>query len=273
MRYLSPGLFALLASCVFLVGTARSDDDQAKTPEDTFKAFTAAMKKEDVKAAMSHLTRDSQSALIGDTLSFAKLSRDFSSSDQKNGKARLAAIESILKRHKIEEATEKFWKDNNPTTQSLLALGNVVKDKAAPASDFHKVATRVAGSSAFKAFDGAKLNGVKIDGTKATGQVTYPVGKRPTTSDLNLDAPEGNGLSILELALEFTRGFETYCFKLEDGVWKIDVIRTNEEYSRSSPPSPSPQPPSHATLSPQTACYVTKTVRCRLFSCCRLFCR
>jgi ketosteroid isomerase-like protein len=50
---------------VFLVVPARAGVDPDKSPEDVFKSFAAAVKKNDMKAMMSHLTSDSQAATAG----------------------------------------------------------------------------------------------------------------------------------------------------------------------------------------------------------------
>src|SRR5439155_26846230 len=108
------------------------------------------------------------------------------------------------------------------------------------------------GPSVFKVIGEAKFKDVKIAGDNAKGQMTTPsaAGKENTTS----------AQSILELALSVIERGETFHFKLENGVWKIDLIPTIEEAFRAVSPSPSPQLPPQATR-----CYSRPRLFCRCF--------
>ncbi|MCI0379164.1 MAG: hypothetical protein L0215_16270 [Gemmataceae bacterium] len=232
MRSFFPSLLASLVLGVFLIGPAPAGEDAAKSPEDVFKAFAAAMKQVDVKSAMTHVTRDSQTRITGMTLAWAAVSKEFSASDEKNGKARIAAIDHALKRHGISDDAAVWQISDDPETsiKKFVELSKTVKDKPALAADFLKIVTRLDGPSVFQAIGGAKLKDVTIDTETAKGQVTR--GKDSTTS----------ALSIFELAFGYvTEGCDTFYFELQDGVWKIDLVETYR--NRPPPPSTQVQPP------------------------------
>ncbi|MCI0637790.1 MAG: hypothetical protein L0Y72_10160 [Gemmataceae bacterium] len=229
-------VLSLLVPSVLLISPVRAGEE-AKSPEDVFKAFASAMKQVDVKTAMSHLTRDSQTWITGMTLLWAAVSKEFSANDEKNGKARIAAIEHVLKRHGVsydaavyDAAAWEILVDRKNSSEKLVALTKTVKYKPALAADFLKIVTRLEGPSVFKAIGGAKLKDVTIDTETAKGQVTK--GKDSTTS----------ALSIFEIAFPSAiEECDTLYFALQDGVWKIDLIET---YRNRPPPPPQVQQPS-----------------------------
>jgi hypothetical protein len=233
IQSLAVGLASLVLG-VLLVGPAYAGDDRARSPEDVFKAFASAMKGEDVRGAMSHLTRDSQSWITGMALVWSMVSREFSADDRHNGKERIAAIEQALKRHGVsyDAARWKSMGSLKDSFQQVVALGEPVKDKPALAGDLLKIVTRLQNPSVFKAIGTATLKDVAIDREAATGRVTSPIAAEK-------DNPT-RASSIFELALlSATEGAATFYFRLEDGVWKIDLFET---CSNIPPPPPPPQP-------------------------------
>jgi hypothetical protein len=228
-------VLALLAPSLLLVAPVRADGDQDKGPEDVLKAFAAAMKKEDVKAMMSHVTRDSESRITGMIGLLLSLSKSFSQGffnhkptpeEQKH----IDAIDAILKRHGVSEEAllKKLGNGKEPPTQeeitrNLVAIGESVKDKRAFVAEVMKYYTARLedtpdiGFDGFKEIGQAKVKEVKIDGQQARSQVTFP----------GADGKEG---------------MATIYFKLESGVWKIDLIETNRNWPQ-PPPLPQVQPP------------------------------
>ena len=227
---------------VFLVAPAHAAGDKDKSPEDIFKAFAAAIKKEDAKAAMSHLSRDSQSAIAGFMLFLASYEPSDITGEQARkirGEEARKLFEGVLKRHGIssDDALTKITEDRsdffgevigNEFPKNLVALGEMVKDKPAFVADILKIAARYLGWDIikdFKEIGEAKINDVKIEGAQAKGQVTIPSagGKEKTV---------------------------TYYLKMENGIWKIDAIETHRKMQ--PPPRPvqaAPQAQPQATPS------------------------
>src|SRR5262252_7970910 len=106
-------VLALLVLSLLLVAPARADGDPDKSPEDVLKAFAGAIESVDVKAMMSHVTRDSQSriaGMIGLLLSLSKSLTLWSSNHNPTPEERkhIDAIDAVLKRHGVsEEALSK----------------------------------------------------------------------------------------------------------------------------------------------------------------------
>jgi hypothetical protein len=242
-------LLGLLVLSVFLVAPAYAGDEKDKSPEDVFKAFTAAMKKEDVKAAMSHLTRDSQSIVAGYMCYLALLEKALTGpfledrSLTPKEKEHIDAIEKVLNRHGLsEDALRKilktFEKDDKKTTtdeEKSVAVGELVKDKPAFVTEVLKASTARLEDRSFKDFfkeiGETKVKEVKIDGQQAKGEVTFP----------SAEAKAGHAK---RLPPELVRGpsvkTASYYFKLESGVWKIDLIETARNWPQ--PPAPPAQP-------------------------------
>jgi hypothetical protein len=234
MRHSLARSLALLVLGVFLVAPAYAEGDNDKSPEDVFKAFVAAVKKEDVKTSMSYLTRDSQSAIAGLMLIVAR-TNPFQF-DKKGEEAR-KAFDDVLKRLGIsDDALRKIPKDLSDAImeppKNIAAWGETVKDKPAFVADVLQIVTKLVGGDivGFKQFGEASIKDVKIEGEQAKAQVTIP--------------SAGN-----------TKRTETYYFKLENQVWKIDFIRKMEEPPPASSPAPPPQaqrqaPPSYSRPGP-----------------------
>ncbi len=227
MRYPPPRLFASLVLGACLVAPAHAAGEKDKSPEDVFKAFAAAMKKDDLKAMMSHMTRDSQSAsaatMVGVALwddVFFGFMNDRVTPKQKEEHS--AVIREVLSRHGLSEDAlrKKLGKDyKEPTTEEertrlLLAGAELVKDKPAFVTEIRDVCTGVQRlTDEFKEIGEAKLKEVKIDGQQAKAQVTFPRAR----------GKDNKG---------------TVYFKLENGIWKIDLVETNRNW----PPPPQVQP-------------------------------
>jgi hypothetical protein len=231
MRHSLPRSLALLSLGFFLVASARAGDDKGKSPEDVFKAFAAAQKKEDVKTSMSHLTRDSQSAIAGTTFFAALLDKAFfgfmnDHITPKQKKEHSTVIDKVLNRHLSKDAMRRILeKDKNQATideENFLVIGELVKDKPTFVDEVFEITTKdePMGKKGFPGFveiSEAKVNEVKIDGQQAKGELTFP----------DTDPTE--------------RKSAIY-FKMESGVWKIDLIDTNRNWPQ---PSPSPQVQTH----------------------------
>jgi hypothetical protein len=198
--------FALLVLGFFLAAPAYAGDEKGKSPQDVFKAFATAMKKGDVQAVMSHATRDSQSAIAGCMLIVA-CSEWFEEEARK-------LFEDVVKRHGIsDDVRKKIPKLLDADRKNIVAWGETMKDKAAFVEDVFKVGAKYLG---WHIEIEANIKEVKIEGEQAKGQRTVPNGGGKETT-------------------------EPVYFKMESGVWKIDLIRTMEEAPRASPPAPSPQ--------------------------------
>jgi hypothetical protein len=116
-------------------------------------------------------------------------------------------------------------KDKNQATideENFLVIGELVKDKPTFVDEVFEITTKdePMGKKGFPGFveiSEAKVNEVKIDGQQAKGELTFP----------DTDPTE--------------RKSAIY-FKMESGVWKIDLIDTNRNWPQ---PSPSPQVQTH----------------------------
>jgi hypothetical protein len=251
-------VLALLVPSVLLVAPVRADGDQDKSPEDVFKGFAAAIKKDDVKAVMSHVTHDSQSHIAGTTWLTALLDKSFTgmtffnSKPTRKEKEHIAAIDEVLKRHGLSEdaVLKKLEKDNGePITledlqRQLVPVVQLVKDKPAFVTEMLKVRTdRLETAAGVKEIGEAKVKEVKIDGKQAKSQVTFPgaYGKESTG---------------------------TIYFKLESGVWKIDFIETERNWPL-PPPPPQVQPPAPQVQRPATHYDSRPGLLRRLFPCLR----
>jgi hypothetical protein len=225
---------ALLVLGVFLVAPAHAGDDKDKNPEDVFKAFAAAIKKEEVKAIISHLSRNSQSAIAGFMLFLA-----CDEGSDKKGEEVRKLFEDLLKRHGIssDDALRKIPEDRwdlfaetlgGKFPKTMVALGEMVKDKPAFVEDVLKIATKHLGLGIeqfkVKEIGEAKIKDLKIEGEQAKGQVTIP----------GADGKENKG---------------TIYFKLESGVWKIDLIETYRNWPQ-PPPPPQVQPHEQPQVAP-----------------------
>jgi hypothetical protein len=231
MRQSLPRSLTLLVLGFFLAAPGYAGDEKGKSPEDVFKAVVAAMKKQDMKAMMSHMTRDSQSKIAGSMWLRATLDKAFTGmrffEDTKKltpkEKEHIAAIDKVLNRHSLSEdalrkIAEKDKKEPTWDEEMFVAIGEYVKDKAAFVREILKVLeVRLEPSDLLetigKSIAEAKVKEVKIDGQQAKSQVTFP----------GSEGKESKG---------------TIYFKLESEVWKIDLIETNRNWP---PPPPSPQ--------------------------------
>jgi hypothetical protein len=258
MRRFLPMSIALLVLSGLLAAPARAEDQKEKSPGEVFQAFAAAMKKEDIKTSLSHLTRDSQAWLTGMTIAWSMVSKEFSADDPKDGKARIAAIDSALKRHgvSVDGDLGKTVGDLKDSQKPIVALGETVKDKPGLASDFHKIITRMPVQSKFQFVGGATIQTFVSDGETAKGRMIPP-----SAADLQRAS---RAASLFELTLESALdGVETFYFKKEDGVWKIDMIET---WKNVPPPLPIPQPqPSTRSQPPVVVYYPPAETRWCLF--------
>jgi hypothetical protein len=226
--------FALLVPNLLLVPPDHAGGDRDKNPEDVFKGFAAAMKKDDVKAVMSYVTRDSQTGIAGLMWISAFGDKSFTGAIINNKreitpkeKEHIDAIDEVLKHHGLsDDAMEKILekerkeptKDEN-NIRMLVALGEPVKDKAAFVREVLKVTTgRIDSDYGVKEIGETKVKEVKVDGKQAKSQVTFP----------GPDGKEGTG---------------TIYFKLESEVWKIDLVETVRQWPPPPPEGPKAQPP------------------------------
>jgi len=230
MRQTLPRSLALLALGFFLAAPSHAGDDKNESPEDVFKAFAAAQKKEDVKTSMSLLTRDSQSAIAGNTFFAALLDRALFglmnrhiTATQK--KEHSTVIDKVLIRHLSEDAVRRIvQKDKNEAIideEKLLAIAGLIKDKPTFVDEVLEITTKdeSMGKKGFPGFveiSEAKLQEVKIDGQQAKGEVTLS-GADPTERK------------------------DAIYFKMESGIWKIDLVETSRNWWQTSP-SPQVQP-------------------------------
>jgi hypothetical protein len=264
IRSLQVGLVLLVAT-VLLVAPARADGDQGKSPEDVLKSFAAAVKKDDVRAMMSHVTRDSQSHIagsIGLVASFVKAfaggifgQKTLSPEDQK----RIDTIDAIMQRHGVSDALlKKPWGNgkepstDEERTRILVDFGESVKDKPAFVLAMLKLGPgRLDDTIRFADVDyrwfqdigEAKVKDVKIDKQQAKSQVTFT----------GADGKEKTG---------------TIYFKLESGAWKIDLIETNRNWPR-PPPPPQVQPRATPVQPPTSYSYSRPGLLRCLCSCLR----
>jgi hypothetical protein len=221
-------VLTLLIPSALLVAPAHAGDEKDKSPDDVFKSFTAAMKKDDMKAAMSCVTRDSQSYLAGTMWYAAELSREFfgfmnDKITPKQKKEHTGAIDEVLKRHglsqdawySILDKDDKRLTKDEDITRVYVALGECVKDKSAFVTEVLKVLkTR---GEAIQDIDEAKriwegiVKEVKIDGKQARCQLTFA----------GADGKEQTA---------------TIYFKSETEVWKMDLIETYRNWPQPPPP-------------------------------------
>jgi hypothetical protein len=183
-----------------------------KSPEDVFQEAAAAIKKEDVKGFFAHLTKDSQSAVSGGMVMVLGMAKAFAKFDKKDGAEKAKLIDDLFTRHGLSDDVLAKLKgadksDDKSIGRVILALGGLVKDKAAFTQDALKVLPKLSKKDQpFKEIGEASLKDVKMDGDKAQGQLT--------------SRKDG------------TEKTETLYFRMEDGAWKIDVLRMMEEKSK-----------------------------------------
>jgi hypothetical protein len=230
-------VLALLVASVLLTASVRAGGDKDKSPEDVFKSYATAVKKDDVKAMMSHLTRDSQAGAAGSLYLVGMLDRGFygfmnDKISDKQKKEYRAAIDAVFNRYGLSDDAlmrvfEKNQKKDSMTDEKqFMAIGELVKDKAGFVTEILKVSEDGQKySGAFNEIGAAKMKEVKIDGQQAKGLVTFP----------GADGKEKTA---------------TVYFKLENGDWKIDLYETNRNW-----PPPPPQVQRPATQVQPSATY------------------
>lgn len=220
-----PRIITLLVLGVFQIPPAAAGDEKNKSPEEVFNAFVAAQKKEDVKTSMSHLTRDSQSAVAGSTWFSAVLDKGFfgimnDNITPKQKKEHAAAIDKVLNRHVVSneamrKTLNKDMSEPSRIQEMFVPIGELINDKAAFVEDVFEVTDErdKKGFAGFMRIDQAKLGEVKTDGQHAKGQATIQ---------------ETDTITIY--------------FKLESGVWKIDLKETQENLPQPQPPLQTERP-------------------------------
>ncbi len=237
-------MLALLVLNVLLVAPVRAGGDQDKSPADVFKAFAAAVKKDDLTAMMSHITRDSQAAVAGTMWAGVSFIKSWSSKPTPKQQKEIAALDEILKRRGLSDDAmmkiiEKQATTEEQRTRMLVALGELVKDNTAFVTEILRVYTGPEGSKEIdvgwvmylagftvgsKEIAMAKVKEVKIDGQQAKSQATVE----------GADGKESTA---------------TIYFKLESAVWKIDFIETCRHWpqppvpAQVQRPAPQVQPP------------------------------
>src|SRR5437899_5568260 len=132
---------ALAVVSGLLVASIRADADEGKSPEEVFKSYSTSVKKDDVNAMMSHLTRDSQLVAAGSMWFGAALGKSlkgitvFRSKPTPKEQEEIAAIEEVLKRHDLSDDVmlKKLEELDKESTEEekFAALGKLVKDKPA----------------------------------------------------------------------------------------------------------------------------------------------
>lgn len=234
-----------IVSALLATGLPRAGDDQEKSPEAVFKSLVAALKKDDLKAIMSHLTRDSQSAVAGLMwlgAVFGKPSRLMNDTPfSPKEKEQIKAIENALKRHGLShDALMKAFDQHKKKATAvedewsvLVFLGEVVKDKTTFVAEMTKVLETTEAAEGDQELGPleirkAKVKAVKIDGKVARSQVSFP----------DADGKEKSA---------------TVYFKEEGGVWKIDFIETSRNWPK-PPPPPQVQPPPTPAQPPVIVC-------------------
>jgi hypothetical protein len=250
------GVLALLIPGVLLVAPVRADEKE-KRPEDILKEFAAAAKREDVKAMMSHMTRDSQSRIAGGMCFVAVLSKPSRILNDKpfspKEKELINAIDDVLNRHGVSDcawskAMDQHKKEataDEDEWRMFVVVGELVKEKGAFVAEMIKVLETAEGKQerGFAEIAEAKVTEVKIDGKRARSQVSFP----------GADGKEKSA---------------TIYFKAEDGVWKIDLNETSRNWPQPPPPPQVQQPPTQAQ--PPVVVYESRrrVLRC-LFPCLR----
>jgi hypothetical protein len=243
-------VIALLVPGLLLVSPVRADE-QDKSPEDIFKDFAAAAKRDDVKAMMAHMTRDSQSSIAGGMCFVAVFSKPWKILNDKpftpKEKELINAIDDVLNRHGLSEgalskAMDQYKKEataDEDDRRLFVVVGELVKEKAAFVAEMLKVLETADGGTehGFTEIGEAKVKEVKIDGKRAQSQVSFP----------GADGKEKSA---------------TVYFKAESGVWKIDFIETGRNWPKPPPPPQVQQPPTQAQL-PVVVCEAQRRVlRC-----------
>jgi hypothetical protein len=173
---------------------------------------------------MSLLTRGSQSAVAGTTGLAAILDKAFFGFMNRHitptqKKEHSAAIDKILNRHGLSEDAMRriVEKDKNEAIvdeENFLVIGELVKDKPTFVDEVFEITTKdeSMGKKGFPGFieiSEAKLQEVKIDGQQAKSPLTFG----------STDGEERKG---------------TIYFKLEAGLWKIDLVETNRNWPQAA---------------------------------------
>jgi hypothetical protein len=192
----------------FLVSGHAVAGDKAKSPEDAFNAFKAAAKKEDVKAMMATLTKDSQLVLPGVMVVTAAM---FKATSARLDKEKTKLIDEMLAKHGISEeilakvsGVEKL-DDPKMVLKAIISVGTAVKDKPGLVADAFQLFPKIdpKAHDPFKEMGAATIKDIAVDGAKATGQVTLIRNEKERT--------------------------EPFFFRMEDGAWKLDMVRMFEE--------------------------------------------
>jgi hypothetical protein len=183
MYRIAPGLTIVTLLFLGASGCGKTPES-GKTPEQVFNDMVEAAKKEDGKALMATLTRDSQKVITG-TMVVRMM-------NVKEG-------EEVLKKHAInvDRVGEKLAGGGDPATtmKSMRDIADLVKDPPGFVHDTISVMKKVdPKSSPATGMSGAKIKDVKVEGDKAKG-----------TAEI-----EGQ-------TYEFP-------FLKEDGMWKIDMV-------------------------------------------------
>lgn len=119
-------------------------------------------------------------------------------------------IDELLARHGIAEdipakIQKLLTKDPKEAVKTFITVGAALKDRVAFLEDMARLIPKVdeRGNNPFNDFAGATIKDVRIDGDRASGQVIL----RPTVPDRS----------------------RTFFFRMEEGAWKMDLVRTVEE--------------------------------------------
>ncbi len=154
------------------------------TPKDAFEAAKKAAEKNDYKAVVGTLTKDSRDTLAGAMVimgSFAKVyGAKFAKTDEQ--KANIQQIEKILDKHGVsadmaKEAVELGLATKSKSQAEVLPamrkLGASIKDEAGLVAAMMTLAEKdkKAKGNPFDDLKTAKLKGVKIEGDNAKGTI------------------------------------------------------------------------------------------------------
>ncbi|MFO0964336.1 MAG: hypothetical protein U0793_01940 [Gemmataceae bacterium] len=196
------GLFFTLSGC--------GGGGGGKSPEDAFNNMVEAAKKEDMRAFMSNLTKDSQNMMTGGSVA-ALVGLKQAAAFIPGGKVDPKEIEAILTKHgvnegKAMESMKALGGAGKPSSADILAamrtLSTSVKDGPAFVDDSLKALKKIGKGGEMNPAEqlkGAKISDVKVTGEKATAKV------------------------------EMAGKSENLHFAKEDGSWRIDLIPLIEE--------------------------------------------
>jgi hypothetical protein len=157
MYRVAPGLTIVTLLFLGAAGCGKTAES-GKTPEQVFNEMVEAAKKEDGKALMATLTRDSQKVITG-TMVVAMM-------NMKEG-------EEVLKKHAInvDLVGEKFAGGDPATAmKSMRDIADLVKDAPGFVHDTIPVMKKVdPKNSPATGMSSAKIKDVKVEGDKAKG--------------------------------------------------------------------------------------------------------